>query len=373
MSASAGIARRSARTTRVWSPSANRNATAPAAASSQTRRPLTATTATTATNIGGGSANQIPYQTASSTTGFLGTGSSGQVLESQGASSAPTWVNQSSLTSGNATNIASGTAGALPYQTGSSATTFLNLGTSGYVLTAGASAPQYTAQSSLAVGTATNLAGGGAGYVPYQSASGTTSFVSAGTSGQVLTSNGSSAPTWTTPTAYATVTDDTTTNATRYPLFANVTTGNLTTEYTSSTKYQYNPSTGVLTATGFSGSGAALTSLTSGNLTGTIPSTVLGNSTLYVGTTAIALNRASASQTLTGTSIDGSAGSATTATTATNANNVAVTDNTSTNATYYPTFVSNTTGNLGINTASTKLKFNPSTGAMTASQLIIAP
>ena len=122
-----------------------------------------ATSATTANNISGGSANQIPYQTASSTTGFLGTGSSGQVLESQGASSAPTWVNQSSLTSGNATNIASGTAGALPYQTGSSATTFLSLGTSGYVLTAGASAPQYTAQSSLAVGTATNLAGGGAG------------------------------------------------------------------------------------------------------------------------------------------------------------------------------------------------------------------
>jgi hypothetical protein len=44
-------------------------------------------------------------------------------------------------------------------------------------------------------GTATNLAGGGAGYVPYQSASGTTLFVSAGTPGQVLTSNGTSAPT----------------------------------------------------------------------------------------------------------------------------------------------------------------------------------
>ena len=73
-------------------------------------------------------------------------------------------------------------------------------------------------------------------------------FTSAGTSGQVLTSNGSSAPTWATPTAYATVTDDTTTNATRYPLFASVTTGNLTTEYVSSTKLKYNPSTGALTA-----------------------------------------------------------------------------------------------------------------------------
>ena len=226
------------------------------------------------------------------------------------------------------------------------------------------------AQSSVSVGTATNLAGGGAGYVPYQTGSGATSFVAAGTSGQVLTSNGTGAPTWTTPTSYATVTDDTTTNATRYPLFANVTTGNLTTEYTSSTKYQFNPSTGTLTATAFSGSGAALTSLTAGNLSGTIPSGVLGNSTLYIGTTAIALNRASASQTLTGTNIDGSAGSATTATTATNATNTAITDDTTTNATFYPTFVSNTSGNLPQTVSSTKLKFNPSTGALTASQLI---
>jgi hypothetical protein len=48
---------------------------------------------------------------------------------------------------------------------------------------------------------------------------------------------------------------------------------------------------------------------------GTISSTILGNSTVYVGTTAITLNRASASQTLTGVSIDGSAGSVTNAVT----------------------------------------------------------
>ena len=55
-------------------------------------------------------------------------------------------------------------------------------------------------------------------------------------------------------------------------------------------------------------SGANLTGLTAGNLSGTIPSGVLGNSTHYVGTTAITLNRSSASQTLTGVSIDGNAG-----------------------------------------------------------------
>jgi len=56
-------------------------------------------------------------------------------------------------------------------------------------------------------------------------------------------------------------------------------------------------------------SGANLTSLTAGNLSGTIPSAVLGNSTHYIGTTAILLNRASASQSLTGINIDGSSGS----------------------------------------------------------------
>jgi hypothetical protein len=207
------------------------------------------------------------------------------------------------------------------------------------------------------------------------SVTGITSFDgSQGTAGQVLTSAGTGAtPTWTTPVAYATVTDDTTTNAVRYPLYAAATSGNLTTEYVASTKYQFNPSTGVLTATGFSGSGASLTSLTAGNLSGTIPSAVLGNSTVYIGTTAILLNRATASQSLTGVSIDGSAGSATTATTATNATNIAITDDTSTNAVFYPTFVSNTTGNLPQTVSSTKLKFNPSTGALTANQLIIAP
>ena len=70
------------------------------------------------------------------------------------------------------------------------------------------------------------------------------------------------------------------------------------------------------------GSGSSLTSLPAGNLTGTIPSGVLGNSSVYIGTTSIALNRSSASQTLTGVSIDGSAGSATTATSATTAGTV---------------------------------------------------
>jgi hypothetical protein len=91
----------------------------------------------------------------------------------------------------------------------------------------------------------------------------------------------------------------------------------------------------------------------------------LGNSTVYIGTTAIALNRGSASQSLTGVSIDGSAGSAGSATNATNATNIGITDDTSTAADYYPVWVTNTTGNLPAKVSSTKLKFNPSTGVLT--------
>ena len=224
------------------------------------------------------------------------------------------------------------------------------------------------APSTVSVGTATNLAGGAAGSIPYQSGAGTTAFLAsaAGDAGKVLQSNGSSAPSWVTPTAYATVTDDTTTNATRYPLFANQTTGNLSTEFTSSTKLQYNPSTGTFTATVFSGSGASLTNLPAGQLSGTIPSAVLGNSSLYIGTTQIALNRASASQSLTGVNIDGSAGSASTATTATNATNIAITDNTSSSATWYPVISANSTGNNPATVSSTKLSFVPNTGVLTA-------
>jgi hypothetical protein len=127
----------------------------------------------------------------SGTTGF---GTSGQALVTAGSASAATWGTVG-INGGGTNGTATPTAGAIAYGTG-------------------------TAYA----------------------------FTAAGTSGYVLTSNGASAPTWAVATANATVTDDTTTNATRYLLFANQTTGNLTTEYVSSTKLKYNPSTGALTA-----------------------------------------------------------------------------------------------------------------------------
>ena len=89
--------------------------------------------------------------------------------------------------------------GDLLYASSSTALSKLTLGASGYVLTAGASAPEYVAQSTLSVGsatTATNLAGGIASQIPYQTAAGTTAFIANGTAGQVLTSAGTSVPTW---------------------------------------------------------------------------------------------------------------------------------------------------------------------------------
>lgn len=69
---------------------------------------------------------------------------------------------------------------------------------------------------------------------------------------------------------------------------------------------------GYLYATRFYGDGSNLTSLAAGNLSGTIPSAVLANSSFYLGTTQIALNRASANLALTGiTSIDGNAATVT--------------------------------------------------------------
>jgi hypothetical protein len=52
------------------------------------------------------------------------------------------------------------------------------------------------AQSTLAVGTATNLAGGAASQIPYQTGAGATAFIANGTAGQVLTSAGAGVPVW---------------------------------------------------------------------------------------------------------------------------------------------------------------------------------
>jgi len=220
------------------------------------------------------------------------------------------------------TGIGSYTTGDILYSgsTGTpTALTALAIGTNGYVLKSTGSAPSWVAQSSLAAGSATHLVGGLSNSLPVQSGPSATSFLTIGTTGQVLTVSAGGSPVWTTlSSAAVTLSNDTSTASAMYPLFWNTTTGTTSTLKTSSSKLNYTPSTGILTATGFSGSGASLTSIPAAQITGTLPSGVLGSSAVYIGTTSIALNRSSASQSLTGVSIDGSAGSATTATTATN-------------------------------------------------------
>jgi hypothetical protein len=71
------------------------------------------------------------------------------------------------------------------------------------------------------------------------------------------------------------ITDDTTTNSTFYPLFTSVTTGTLLTEYVSSTKFQFNPSTGALSATSFNGAGVFTTLSASSTATFTGSSSTL--------------------------------------------------------------------------------------------------
>ena len=119
------------------------------------------------------------------------------------------------------------------------------------------------AQSTITAGKATNLAGGATGSLPYQSAADTTTFLAAGSDGQVL-KLASGVPTWSSDASGVTITDDTTTNATRYLIFTDATTGNETTLDVSSTKLTYNPSTGVVSATGLNLSG-----LTASNIVAT--------------------------------------------------------------------------------------------------------
>ena len=132
--------------------------------------------AASGTTYNGSVARTIDYSTlgapsttgtgASGTWGIGITGNAGTVTNgvyTTGSYSNPAWITSilGSIVSGavasatlatTATNIGGGTAGALPYNTGAGATSFLSLGTTNYVLTAGATAPQYVAQSTLSVG-----------------------------------------------------------------------------------------------------------------------------------------------------------------------------------------------------------------------------
>jgi hypothetical protein len=127
-----------------------------------------------------------------------------QTLFNKTASTGSVWQgNAVGLAYGGTGSSLTPIAGAVAYG-GASGIGLTDAGTSGQVLTSGGSnAPSWVNQSSLTVGTAgtatlaTNISGGSPGYLPYQADSGTTSFIAPGAAGTFLISTGSStAPSW---------------------------------------------------------------------------------------------------------------------------------------------------------------------------------
>lgn len=112
------------------------------------------------------------------------------------------WTGQLAVGRGG-TGLASYTAGDLVYASGTTTISKLAIGTSNQILTSSGTAPQWTSASSISIGTATNLAGGATGSLPYQSSAGTTTFLAAGTNGYILTLAGG-VPTWAANTGIST-------------------------------------------------------------------------------------------------------------------------------------------------------------------------
>ena len=88
-----------------------------------------------------------------------------------------------------------------------------------------------------------------------------------------------------TQTAGVSISDDTSTNAARYPLFTSATSGSITTENVSSTKLTYNPSVGTLTAPNLEASNGMLVHSYTINTSYSIPS---GSNAIAVGPVTVA-------------------------------------------------------------------------------------
>lgn len=191
------------------------------------------------TNITSYTAGDLIYATAATTLNKLTVGASGAYLSSSGT--APQWSAAAALTKTDDTNVTL-TLG------GSPSTALLNAAS----LTLGWTGELATGRGGTGVSSYT------AGDLLYYASGTTLSKLAIGLNTYILTSSGS-APQWSIPSGITVgtatnavnvgITDDATTNATMYPVWVTTNTGNLPTKVTS-TKLSFNPSTGILTATG---------------------------------------------------------------------------------------------------------------------------
>ena len=192
-----------------------------------------------------------------------------------------------------------------------------------------------------------------------------------GSNGQALITDGAGVLSFgSVSTATAVTVADESSDTTCFPLFVTAATGNLAPK--SGSNLAFNSSSGLLTATAFSGSGASLTSLNGSNISsGTIAAARVA--TLNQNTTGSAATLTTA-RTIGGVSFDGSgnidlpgvntAGNQNTSGTAAIATTVSI-GNEASDTTCFPLFATAATGNLAPKTVSS-LTFNSSNGTLTA-------
>ena len=108
------------------------------------------------------------------------------------------------ITPNGGTGLNTYAAGDTLFYTSGDALSKLTIGAAGYINTSTGTAPQWSNPTGLTVGTATNLAGGALGSIPYQTASGATGFLATGTG--VLVNDGTAPAYSLTPSGLTSVT-----------------------------------------------------------------------------------------------------------------------------------------------------------------------
>lgn len=414
--------------------------------------------ASVANNISGGLANQILVQAAPSTTTFitaptvantflewsgtafqwasnpLGTvtsidvsgGTTGLTYSGGPITTAGTITMAGTLiTSNGGTGLSSYTAGDISFYATGTALSKLAIGASTFILTSTGSAPQWSDPAGISVNAATNVAGGGANQIVFNTGSGATSFITAPTVANTFLEWSGSAFQWATnplgtvtsvdvsggttglTTSGGPITSSGTITLAGTLAVANGGTGQ--TSYTDGQLLIGNSSGNTLSkATLIQGTGISIT-----NGSGTITIAATGGGTVTSvdasgGTTGLSFSggpvTTSGTLTIAGTLITSNGGTGLTTytagdlayyaagtalsklaigaatfiltstgsapqwsdpsgITAGNATNTAITEDTTTNASVFPTWVTANTGNLPQKVTSTKFTFNPSTGA----------